>query len=371
MHGPVRIPQHFACQRHQVATAIGEIGFRLRRFGDQADSHCRDLGFAPDALGKWYVIAGDARYDGERQRTFDAARGAVHHIDPAQFQLARERNGILDLPSTALAVDTRGAKEQRAVLRPRVAGSFDHLEAEPHAAGEIAAVAIVAAIGDGREELLDDVAVGAVDFADVETGIERASARFRVTLNNAPDVVAIHLDRNGRAGLEGDRTWSVAPPWRPAALRVILRERLEAFPWSLGRDLPAGVPKLDRAERTLPAQEIGDPAPCPRLSIGVDPGATVGLASARFDRSLLDKDNSGTPHGELAEMDQVPVAGLAVDRQILRHRRHHDAIARRHPAHGERGEQQRRWRHWCRLVGFPHTAIPEMATPPMMRLDRR
>ena len=31
MHRPVRIPHHLARQRHEIAAAVGEIGFRLRR----------------------------------------------------------------------------------------------------------------------------------------------------------------------------------------------------------------------------------------------------------------------------------------------------------------------------------------------------
>ena len=227
-------------------------------------------------------------------------------------------------------------------------------------------------VGDGREKLLDDVAVGAVDFADVKTGIERAAARVDVALDDAPDVVPIHLDRNGRAGFERDRAGRIAAPGRPTALRVVLRERLEALPWRLGRDLAAGVTELDGAERALPAQEIGDPAPGPRLSVGIDAGTTVGLAGTRFDRRFLDKDDAGAPHCKFAEMNQVPIAGLAVDRQVLRHRRHDDAIARREPAHGERREQQRRRLPCrCRLGVFSHAATPEMMGARIMKRDRQ
>src|SRR4029079_4323384 len=97
---------------------------------------------------------------------------------------------------------------------------------------------------------------------------------------------------------------------RRCALRVVLGARLEALPWRLGRDLAAGVTELDGAERALPAQEIGDPAPGPRLPVGIDAGTAVGLARPRFDRRLLDKDDAGAPHGKFAEMNQVPIAGL-------------------------------------------------------------
>ena len=58
MHGPVRIPHHLARQRHEVATAVREIGLGLHRVGDQAHRHGRDFSLAADALGERHVIAG-------------------------------------------------------------------------------------------------------------------------------------------------------------------------------------------------------------------------------------------------------------------------------------------------------------------------
>ena len=109
-------------------------------------------------------------------------------------------------------------------------------------------------------------------------------------------------------------------------------EGLEPFPWRLGRDLAAGMAELDGAERALVAQKVGDPAPRPRLRVGVDTGTAIGLAGTLVHRGLLDEDDAGAAHRELAEMNEVPIAGLAVDRQVLRHRRHDDAVARRHAA---------------------------------------
>jgi hypothetical protein len=67
----------------------------------------------------------------------------------------------------------------------------------------------------------------------------------------------------------------------------------------------------------------------------------------------------------------MPVAGFAVDCQILRHRRHDDAIARSDSAHGERREQQRRLLCRCRLGVLSHAAIPKMVIVRIMKLDRR
>jgi len=74
---------------------------------------------------------------------------------------------------------------------------------------------------------------------------------------------------------------------------------------------------------------------------GVDAGAVVGAAAARFDGGLLAADDAGAADRELAEMNEMPVGQIAVDREILRHRPKHDAVARRDAAHRDRTEQQR------------------------------
>src|ERR1700682_2042196 len=113
----------------------------------------------------------------------------MYHVGAAFFQLARQRDGILELPGAALAVDAGSTEEQRAVFRPGVAHSLDQLETEAHAACESAALAVVALVGDRRQKLLNDIAMRAVDLADVEAGIERTAARVDVALHHALDVV--------------------------------------------------------------------------------------------------------------------------------------------------------------------------------------
>src|SRR5580704_7503707 len=83
-----------------------------------------------------------------------------------------QRDGVLKLPGAAFAVHAGCPEEQRPVLRPAFARRFDQLQCEAHAALQVAAVAILPLVGDWRQELLDDVAVGAVDFANVEPGVE-------------------------------------------------------------------------------------------------------------------------------------------------------------------------------------------------------
>ena len=78
--------------------------------------------------------------------------------------------------------------------------------------------------------------------------------------------------------------------------------------------------------------------------MGVVPDAEIARrdASLRRDRGRLDeKKKRGAPRAA-AEMDEMPVVGEAVRwRNVLAHRRHGDAVAKRDAADGERAELRR------------------------------
>ena len=78
------------------------------------------------------------------------------------------------MPSTAETRRNNGLS-----LRPYRAHGLGDLERKARAPGEIAAVGIVALVGERGEELVDQVAVRVVDFEDVEAGFQRALGGVR------------------------------------------------------------------------------------------------------------------------------------------------------------------------------------------------
>ena len=74
---------------------------------------------------------------------------------------------------------------------------------------------------------------------------------------------------------------------------------------------------------------------------GVVVQAEVGPADppARLDRSGLDDDEARTGQREVGPVLCVPVGGFAVDRGVLAHRRHHDAVGQRQRTDGERRKE--------------------------------
>jgi len=61
------------------------------------------------------------------------------------------------------------------MLRPRGANGVDDFKGEADAVVERAAVFVGAVIGERREELVEKIAVGSVDFNEIETGGVRAT----------------------------------------------------------------------------------------------------------------------------------------------------------------------------------------------------
>jgi hypothetical protein len=88
-------------------------------------------------------------------------------------------------------------------------------------------------------------------------------------------------------------------------------------------------------------QKIGYAAVTADMFVGVDAGAVMRPAPSRDDGGFLAANNARAADGVLSEMAEMPVGEVPVDRQILRHRAEHDAIACRDAPHRDRAEQHR------------------------------
>src|SRR5215831_15368718 len=95
---------------------------------------------------------------------------------------------------------------------------------------------------------------------------------------------------------------------------------------------------LDAGHGAVAAVEVGDALEAGNLAIIPDARAAMGDAAVAGDAGGLDEGGAETAGREAGVMFEMPVLHAALDRLVLAHRRHYDAIAQRDAAQGERRE---------------------------------
>jgi hypothetical protein len=166
----------------------------------------------------------------------------------------------------------------------------------------------------------------------VEAQPRAAQRRIDERLLDAPEAHRVERHRRVPFGVEGDRRRRIGRPRQ--VRRIGLGERPAALPRPLGRGLAAGMGELD-AEL-----DVRRPAPRPLddrlyrrfVVVAVKAEAALGDATLALDMRGLEAEQAGARHRQHAVMHLVPGPGAAVDRRVLAHRRHDDAVGQRDAA---------------------------------------
>ena len=98
---------------------------------------------------------------------------SIRSTSPRAASLRAQRDGVLDRQAACDVVGAGQADEQRQLGRPLGAHGVDRFHQEACAAVEVAAIGIVAVVGDRREERMQQVAVRGVQLGDLEAGLAR------------------------------------------------------------------------------------------------------------------------------------------------------------------------------------------------------
>ena len=113
-------------------------------------------------------------------------------------------------------------------------------------------------------------------------------------------------------------------------LGLVAAQRLAAFPRARQPRLAAGMTELEAGDRAVRLDE-GGAARQPRNEIVVpQPGVADRAAAVARHLGRFHDDEPGAALGIFAGVDQMPVGRKALDRRILMHRRHHDAVLEAH-----------------------------------------
>ena len=263
----------------------------------------------------------------------------MDEVAAQRLQTLGKLGALRHIPTALNPIRGRDAQAQHAVIG--LAHGGKNFQRKADAVLKTATVFVSARIGQRRQELVQQIAVGAVDFNRVHTDAVRALGCRHEGVANLRQFLQCHGRRRYFAGQIG---FGRRRKGFPTALRR--RQQLRAVPGQGARCFAPGVRQLhaDRQRRRQFARALQS------LAHGVR-GALVPQTQAIWRNAAfgqhgggLDREHRGTAVEQITPVHQMPVAGGAVLRLVLAHRRDHDAIgqaqatARR--GQGQWGKQQ-------------------------------
>ncbi len=170
---PIRIAQHLAGQEHQISLTLGYELVGLVWIGDHTHGCRWNAGLRSDSSRKGCLKAGS---DGNAGIGNLSAGRSVDQVNAMRFEKARKLNRVVDGPAALDPICRGDADEEREVRRPLGADCVHNFEREAGAILKAAAVGVLAHIGERREELVNQVAVGRVNL-DVVKSCSEGTAR--------------------------------------------------------------------------------------------------------------------------------------------------------------------------------------------------
>ncbi len=238
--------------RCAVGLTRGHDVLGLLRLGDDADRPGLDVGLLAHACRQPDLIA---RTDGDLLGRRVTARTDIDEVAAQGLQLARGLDRVLDGEAAFDPVGRRDAHAQRLVARPRLAAGLEHLERKAPALFHRAAILVAAPVAERREELVQQIAVRAVQLDQVETQPQAALDRRYKRRLHALEADCVERHRRVPGLVVGNRRGRKGRPGQIG--RIGLRQRSPALPRPLRRGLAPGMAELN-------AQfHMGHPAPRP------------------------------------------------------------------------------------------------------------
>src|ERR1039458_770439 len=128
----------------------------------------------------------------------------VDEIDAVLLENASERDGLIEVPTAVGPVSGGDADEEGQVLGQLSANGIDGFDKQTDTVFEAATVAVCPPVGERRKEFVEQVAMGRVDFDDVESGGKCAACRSGEGFRDPGDTRGVEFVRLGVMIVEGD-----------------------------------------------------------------------------------------------------------------------------------------------------------------------
>src|SRR5260221_1911926 len=202
MPRPARIVENGPRKRDQVGIAGTDNGLALLKLRNEPDS---DHGYACCFLsgaGEWHLMA---RTKGGRGGRGETAARNVNRGAATCLQRLSKRDCLVDVPAAVSPVGAGYAHRNRTISREGGAHRVKDFERKPHAVLQAATILIVAPVGERRQELVQQIAVRAVELDGMDSEPGGAPGRCNEGLSRPREPVSVEGDRRVIAVLLGDR----------------------------------------------------------------------------------------------------------------------------------------------------------------------
>ncbi len=333
--GPVGVAEELAGEEDEVGLAGADDLVGLGGLGDHAYGGSGKAGFAADGLGVNDLVAGAG---GDLLAGVVAAGGDIYEVDAFCLQELGELDRLGEIPAWAEGlwspVGGGDADRHRQMLRPRGAQGAGDFEREAGAVFEASAVLVGAVVRERREKLVEEIAMGGVQFDEVEAGGEGAVSGGGEVGDDLVHAGAVERGGDGVGVIEAEGGGGYG---LPAAFRQW--DAAGGFPGNGHAGFASGVGELGAGVGSMLMEERGD-----ALEFGdvlVLPDAEVAGSDAGFgaDGVGFGEDDGGAAYGAAAEMDEVPVVGEAAGGGVLAHGRDGDTVRKGEAAELEGAEE--------------------------------
>jgi hypothetical protein len=326
---PVGIAEHFAREENEVGRVVSDEAVGLLRLGDHADGGCGNGSFIANARCEGSLKGGA---DGDFCIGREPAGRDVDEVDAVGAEMTGESDGVVDGPAVINPIGSGDAHEEGQVRGPCEADGIDDLEQKANAVVVASTVGVGALVGERREKLVQEVAVGGVDLDEVEAGCMSAVSGLREGVDDSIDAGLIEGLGNGVIRCKGDGAGTEGLPAAFAGTEKTLAGE--------GRghgSFASGMGELNARADALSVDELRDARKAGDVVVGVN--AEIGGGDAAFseDRGGFEHDEGGSALGAGAEVDEVPIVGESILGGVLAHGGDADAVGE-----GDRTELKRR-----------------------------
>ena len=325
-HRPVRVCQRGPAQHDDVDQFLADDAVGHARQAQVPAGGHRDTDLTPHAGG----ALDHEGHVGKRHHVHVVgveAQAQVGQIEPVVLHHPDSHHRVVELHARRVQVVGAQAHRQRQALGPDLAHGVERFKVKAQAVFQASAVFVGALVGQRREETCAEVAVCEMHFQPLEAGVQRPHRGLCIAAVDVLDLGlrhGVHRVRVLAAVGDGRRTRDLP------AVRMIRGQLRAALPGLEFAALAPGVAQLDAGHAAHVLDDFRDARQAFDLRVVVDAAAAHAGAPVDRDRQLLGKHQAEAAGGARAQQHHVKVVHQPVSRPVHRHRRHGDAVAKRH-----------------------------------------